>query len=143
MIPRNKIAYKITQMISQLHKQNYESVYIYSGMSANGMNWRYEIGIHNNGQWPVEEPILEESISHNGEIPWAKNTDSIEKMAQLFISKYLSKIKASLAANYDYCSWYQSIVSTIDYSNPLVFYADYDAMHKEFLNTAPGYALIP
>ena len=74
-ILRDEIATKIIKMVFALHQLGYESIYIYCGMSPSGMNWRYEIGVHHHGQWPVQDPILLESISHGDSLPWAKNTD--------------------------------------------------------------------
>lgn len=39
---------RIQKMVGKLHDIGYESLYLYSGSSPNGMNWRYTIGIINN-----------------------------------------------------------------------------------------------
>lgn len=83
--------------------------------------------------------ILQESISHGDSLPWAKDTDSIEEMTEKFVSKYLSEFKGALVSNYEYIVWYKSIVTTLEDNEALVFFADYDASHRELLINAPGY----
>jgi len=136
---RDKVANKIIQMISTFHQMGYESVYINCGMSPSGINWRYEIGVHQNGQWPVENPILMESISYGDTIPWAENTDSIEEMTEKFLFKYSSQLNNASVSNKEYIMWYQAVVVRLKDNEPLVFFADYDAAHEEQLINAPAY----
>ena len=48
----NQIARRILEMVGELHKKGYESLYIDPVMAPSGCYWRYEIGAMRDGLWP-------------------------------------------------------------------------------------------
>ncbi len=139
MNSNTNIPAKITRMIALLHDRGYENLYLYSGMSPSGMHWRYEIGVHENDEWPSPTPILSESFIGDEYLPWTSNIDSIETMADDFVIKYAKELKEAIKENDTYKSWYRSILNKLSSDDFLVFYADYPARHEDLLNTAPNY----
>lgn len=137
---RDKIAFKITQMISYLHIMGYENLYLHSGWSPNGVNWRYEIGVCESECWPVDSPILSESITHGSALPWCGNSESMENMAAKFISTYLIQLPNAKIKNSDYVEWFQLQLTSLNEDTPLILFADCDyEYYQELLSTAPGY----
>jgi len=89
---------RIQKMVGKLHDIGYESLYLYSGSSPNGMNWRYTIGIINNKKWPTNDYLVEGSIRSSGAIEWSESDATVEKLADNFEQYYadsliLAKVK--------------------------------------------------
>jgi hypothetical protein len=130
---------RIFKMISVLHSRGYESIYLYSGMSPSGLNWRFSIGVAKNGEWPSNKIITEGSIKSIGEIEWSQNDYLPEKLADDFEDYYKDKLSEAKVKNIKYIAWYGTLSEVVKSNAVLTFYADYPAPHEEHLMSAPGY----
>ncbi|RTE66100.1 hypothetical protein EH243_08245 [Amphritea opalescens] len=131
---------KIANMIGLLHEKGYADIYIYSGMSASGMYWQYCIGHLDNGRWPNDNIIVQDSVQTEGQVEWSEDTASIEELCDNFIEFYRLRKPGESRLNSDYVAWYKEVLATLDSQQPLAFYADYTASHKDLLRDAPGYS---
>lgn len=132
----------IVKMISKLHILGYESLYLYSGMSPSGLNWRYEIGIQDSGNWPSRNVIASGSLDTvNTTTDWSEGIVSVEELTDRFVKKYESELAPTKVPNHQYSAWFFDVVRDLnrDSNGLLVFYADYEAAHSDYLRSAPGY----
>ena len=79
---------RIMLMIKELHQRGYTSVYLYSGLSASGMHWRFEIGQLSNQQWPSSPSIIKGSLQNKGKTKWAVDNSTVDLLADGFESYY-------------------------------------------------------
>jgi len=129
---------RIMKMIKELHQRGYTLIYLYSGMSPSGMNWRYEIGQMKDGKWPAFPNWINTSIESEGETSWAKDNSTVASLSDGFQQHF----KDRLIQNYKptaYSKWYANLIESFEDGEILEFYADYEARHTKFLATAPGF----
>lgn len=130
---------KIVNMVGLLHEKGYVDIYIYSGMSASGMYWRFCIGRLDNGRWPNNNIIVQDSVLAKGSVEWSEDTASVEELCDNFIVFYRLIKPEENRLNSDYVAWYKKVLESLDNDHPLTFYADYSAAHEYLLEDAPGY----
>jgi hypothetical protein len=69
---------RITQMIRELHKRGYESLYLYAGMSPSGLYWRFMIGvIDETNLWPGNQRLVNTSIGTDYKPEWSEVNASV------------------------------------------------------------------
>lgn len=134
----------IVKMISQLHLLGYESLYLYSGMSPSGLYWRYEIGIHDSGNWPSRNVLATGSLdTEKTTTDWSEGIIDIDELTRAFIDKYSDKLTPAKIPNRRYAEWFIDLIPNLNRNRNglLVFYADFD-MSDDWpdLEAAPGYA---
>ena len=125
-------------MIKELHQRGYTSIYLYSGLSPSGMNWRYEIGQMKNNQWPTSSIIDKGSVQNTGEIIWTADNSTVELLADGFESYYQNLLHPKKQQN-TYTHWYANLIDGLNPNELLVFFADYGGSHEDLLKTAPRY----
>lgn len=130
---------RIVKMISLLHKKGFQDIYIYSGMSPSGMNWRFTIGHLKNETWPNKTIIVQGSVRAEGDVEWANENSCAEDLCKNFISFYKLTKSENNSTHLEYVIWYAKLVETLKESELLEFYADYEAPHEYLLTNAPGY----
>ena len=132
---------RVLKMMLELHQRGYESLYLFSGMSPSGMYWRFEIGIADNGEWPVNYTITSGSCDRDSlGADWAKNYQTTEDLTESFVDYFSTSLKDASASNPEYVAWFRSVVETLGEDELLVFYEDLDeAKHEKLLHDAPGY----
>ncbi|MBU1309019.1 MAG: hypothetical protein KKE30_05745 [Gammaproteobacteria bacterium] len=133
------LAIRITKMVIELHRRGYTSLYLYPGMSASGMNWRFQIGHLIDGKWPSPRCITTGSIRTEDEVVWAKDNSSVGLLADGFESYFSQELEGTKSESTEYSIWFDSVVDGLDDNEVLAFYADYDTKHKHLLKIAPGY----
>ena len=132
---------QILNMVIELHNRGYESLYLYSGMSPSGMNWRYEIGVMCNGEWPSSPPLTQDSLDRaSQDTPWSRAPHSVSKLADRFEAHFEGRLNDARVPNRAYVEWFSSLVSTLKSDQLLDFYADYESDFELYLLTAPGYS---
>ena len=132
---------QILRMVIELHNRGYESLYLYSGMSPSGMNWRYEIGIMSNGEWPSRPPLTQDSLDRaSQDTPWSRSPHSVTELADRFETTFQGRLDEARAPNKEYAQWFHALVNTLRPDQLLDFYADYDADFERVLKSAPGYS---
>lgn len=130
----------ITLMIQTLHNQGYENLYLYSGLSPSGINWRYEIGYCDNGCWPTDMILISDSITKLDSPAWASNAKTASDYAELFNQQFIKDNSKAKLPNQEYVYWYHSHLKTLSKDQPLTLYADYDYdYYHRILNNASGY----
>lgn len=130
---------QIMQMVRTLHEMGYHDIYLYSGMSPSGLNWRFQIGKIVDKQWPSSERIVAGSVRATGDVEWSEDTSSYENMARNFERYYkLSKVDLTSSC-IEYAKWYAALLDSLVEDEILTFYADYHAPHKHLLRDAPGF----
>ena len=130
---------RITRMVVELHRRGYTSLYLYSGMSASGMNWRFTIGNMVDKKWPTSDVIITSSIRSEDEVSWANDNTTAEALADGFESHFCDKIKGTKSIPTEYLCWFDLIVGAFKDNECLIFYADYSARHEHLLKSAPGF----
>jgi hypothetical protein len=132
---------QILRMVIELHNRGYESLYLYSGMSPSGMNWRYEIGIMSNGEWPSRPPLTQDSLDRaSQDTPWSRAPHSVTELADRFETTFQSRLDEARVPNKEYAQWFHALVNTLRPDQLLDFYADYDTDFERVLKSAPGYS---
>jgi len=132
----------IVKMISKLHLLGYQSLYLYSGMSPSGLNWRYEIGVQDAGNWPSRNVLASGSLDTVATTTdWSEGFVSVDELTARFIEKYESELTPAQVPNHPYAAWFFDVTRDLnrDSNGLLVFYEDYDAAHSDYLRSAPGY----
>lgn len=128
---------KITRMIEILHEKGYHDIYLYSGMSPSGLNWRFTIGRITYNSWPNGQHITTGSVRESGEIEWSQDTSTAEILAENFEGFYKPS-KQKINPNYiEYVKWYSGLLRILEDDEVPVFYADYEAPHAYLLKYAP------
>lgn len=131
---------RIMKMVSLLHEKGYPNVYLYSGMSPSGLNWRFSIGYLSSGAWPTQQVIAHGSLRTEGHVEWCEDTSDPEILCSQFISHYgLAKPKEN-TLNSKYVDWYSGLLKMLEKNEVIAFYADYDAPHSYLLKYAPGFS---
>jgi hypothetical protein len=132
---------QILRMVIELHNRGYESLYLFSGMSPSGMNWRYEIGVMTDGEWPSIPPITQDSIDRaSQDTPWSRAPHSVSDLADRFEAHFEARLGEAKVPNPSYTQWFHSLVNTLRADQILDFYADYEADFERVLKSAPGYS---
>lgn len=130
---------RIARMVQILHRKGYCNIYLYSGMSPTGLNWRFIIGKMVNKSWPTDEHIASGSVRASGEVEWSDDTSTPEILALNFVEFYkISKPDIRLSHN-EYTKWYSELLNMLDESKAPVFHSDSTAPHEYLLKYAPGY----
>lgn len=126
-------------MVAELHQRGYTSLYLYSGMSPSGMNWRFSIGKIQDGRWPTYPEITSGSLRTEGEVDWTADNLTVASLADGFEAYFSEVLPERKPAGSDYSLWYRNLLAKLNQNELLVFYADYFAPHEELLENAPGY----
>ena len=134
---------KLIKMVIDLHSKGYESLYLFSGMSPSGMNWRYEIGVIDENGWPNRIYLASGSLDcESTDTNWSKGDLSVKELSDQFESHYLDNLAEARKPNPDFVKWFANLAGNLDLTSSelLIFYQDYDySPHQEFLENAPGY----
>lgn len=132
---------QILCMVIELHSRGYESLYLFSGRSPSGMNWRYEIGVMSEGEWPSHPPLTQDSLDRaSKDTAWSLSPHSVTDLADRFETHFEDRLEGARVPNPSYAQWFNSLVNTLEPDQLLDFYADYDADFECALKTAPGYS---
>lgn len=135
----DSLPFRIMKMIQLLHRRGYTSLFLYSGLSPSGMNWRYQIGLLRDQQWPVNPSLVSGSLGSDGKVAWAEDTGSVESLCDGFQSFYAKLLVGTWAAPTDYSRWYKRTINGLKPNEWLVFFADDGGSHAHLLKDAPGY----
>ena len=127
---------RIMKMVKELHNRGYSYLYLYSGMSPSGGNWRFEIGSITVNKWPAK-PIVSGSINAEGKVEWAMDNSTVKLLADDFESYYENELANTKSNDSRYSAWYSSLIDSFGPEEILVFYADYIAPHEHLLQDAP------
>ena len=127
---------RIMKMVKELHTRGYNTLYLYSGMSPSGTNWRFNIGLLKNDKHP-EKRIVCSSIRIEGEVDWTTDNSTVELLADGFESYYANELIDAQSDDTRYSAWYGSLIDSFGPEEILVFYADYIAPHEHLLKDAP------
>ena len=134
---------KLIKMILDLHSKGYESLYLYSGMSPSGMNWRYEIGVIDENGWPNRIYLTSGSLDREStDTDWSKGDLTVRELSDEFESYYLDKLAEARKPNPEFVKWFANLADNLNLTSSelLIFYQDYDwSPHQDFLVNAPGY----
>lgn len=130
---------RITQMIRELHRRGYESLYLYAGMSPSGLYWRFMIGvIDETNLWPGNQRLVNASMGSDYKPEWSEADASATQLADDFEKYFYAALIPAKKPQPEFVKWFDNLV-TMAGENLLVFYADYDAPHQKFLEDAPYY----
>ena len=130
---------RIMKMVRELHCRGYTSLYLYSGISPTGFNWRYSIGIMENGKWPTRTCIVSDSIGTEGETEWAPDNSTVVLLTDGFEQYYADQLAGAKKSSSEYSIWYSNIINSLEGDEVLAFYADYGGPHEHLIAAAPGY----
>lgn len=134
---------KIIKMIIDLHSKGYESLYLYSGLSPSGMNWRYEIGVIGDHGWPNRTYLASGSLDReNTDTNWSNGDLTVSELSDKFENQYRKSLGEARRSNPDFVKWFADLADNLDLTNSglLIFYQDYDySPHEFFLEKAPCY----
>jgi hypothetical protein len=136
----NQIARRILEMVGELHKKGYESLYIDPVMAPHGGNWRYKIGAMRDGLWPCgnNERVSRESGpicgsirgGYEQEIPWGKSTDSLSELVKGFLSIYPNILEMAKKPNSPYVEWYSEMLKATRPEGILIFSCDWGPIYE-------------
>lgn len=130
---------RIVQMIHELHRRGYESLYLYAGMSPSGLYWRFTIGIiDQTNLWPGDYQLINASIGTDHKPEWSEANASTTQLADDFEKYFATDLVRAKQSRPDFVAWFSKMCGMVG-NNLLVFSADYDAPHKSFLDDAPYY----
>jgi hypothetical protein len=128
---------KIVRMIVELHRRGYTSLYLHCGLSASGMYWRYDIGHLENEQWPATASIVYGSVGAEDRVSWTTDHSTVNALANGFEATYADVLRVAEPTTYSI--WFREIVRALKHNEVLIFYADFETEHANWLLTAPGY----
>lgn len=142
---------RVMTMVAMLHARGLESIYLYSGMSGSGANWRYSIGAMEAGCWPrtPRDPLQVFNSMRGddepGQIEWGGVYDDPTALAQKFESRYPLIAESARAQNPAHVAWYRQMLACSEPTGMLVYYFDYKADPRpEFWGGRPaGYLDMP
>lgn len=124
------------EMIGRLHVEGYEALYLDAGLSPSGLNWRYQIGVTTQGDWPVPEKVIVEGSIGGGfdqVIPWCEPSDGLSMFVAKFRSRFQSQLRDAEVRNSAYVEWYDCMLRESSPGGVLVFYSDYGPDHEHAL----------
>ncbi len=144
-----QISRRIMEMVGELHKCGYESLYLDSVMAPHGMSWRYQIGAMRDGRWPSTDcwthaggqRCVEGSVGggRDQRIPWADVHDTVTVLAEKFVAVYPSLVYFGSVRNREYAGWYAEMLRLTAPDGVLIFWCDYGP-HYEYAFTWGGTA---
>lgn len=136
----NQISRRILEMVAELHRRGYESLYIDPVMAPSGMCWRYEISFCASGKWPNrdcrfhddDQLCVKGSIcgGFDQKISWGKATDSVAILADGFCAAYPGILTRATEPNPPYIAWYQAMLVATAPEGVLIFWCDYGPDHE-------------
>ena len=130
---------QIFEMIGLLHQSGYTNIYLYSGLSPSGLNWRFNIGYLDNGAWPSYRVITNGSVGSKGDVVWCKAPQNPQGLFESFVNYYQIEKPPHERNNMAYVRWLTELKNMLSDNEAPVFYADYPAPHQHLLVSAPGY----
>lgn len=145
---------RLLQAIHELHKQGYQNLAIYSGMSPSGMQWRCDLTPMSNlvitdGRIEVIDTIAVRSLSHssadtgNHYFGWEDATeDSARQLAERIKARAPDLLRNAEGKHFAYAGWYTYMLGQAEQGALPVMYQENEEYHQGLIVTTKHSHLI-
>ena len=134
-----KDARRMLEMVGELHRRGFESLFLVPGMSASGGYWRYRIGVMRDGRWSNEPEyfgedyeIVSGSLGDACEIPWEQEGMTLSELTENFIATYADKLEKARVPNPAYVDWFREMLEKTAPDGHFLLYDEMEYYEQAF-----------